>query len=371
MTPKIIPITAVLCALLTSPSTRAADKTFYSGVDISMLPEIEKAGGVYREEGKATDAIQIFRDHGVNLFRVRLFVKPATDFNSSYGATQDLPYVKALAKRIKSAGGTFLLDFHYSDTWADPGKQFKPAAWKDLDFDALEKQVHDYTASVLKELAADGVLPDMVQVGNEITAGILWPDGKVLDAAPDVKEKQWQRFARLVNAGCKAVREAQSEAHPIRIVIHIHGGGKPGLPKWFFTTFNQNPVDYDIMAVSAYPAWSDSLDVVKSNLEELVKQFDKDVIVAETSYPWREMDIRDKSAMKWPATPEGQKQFTQDLAKVVRGLPNGRGIGFIWWYPEAIPTKGLGIWRNGAEGLFDEKGNALPALDAFRGEPRS
>src|SRR5205814_10305657 len=140
---------------------------------------------------------------------------PATDFNSSYGATQDLKYVRALSRRIKSANGKFLLDLHYSDTWADPGKQFKPARWKDLPFDALVKQVHDYTADVLKTLADDGALPDMVQVGNEITGGILWPDGKVLDAAPEHEAEQWQRFATLLNAGAKAVREAQTDAHPI------------------------------------------------------------------------------------------------------------------------------------------------------------
>ena len=357
-------ICVYLCSSVVCFSARAE---FFTGADISMLPEIEKAGGVYKHKGEPADAIKIFRDHGTNLFRVRLFVKPSTDFNKSYGATQDLPYVIALGKRIKASGATFLLDIHYSDTWADPGKQFKPEAWKDLPFDALVQKVHDYTAEVLKELKNAGAMPDMVQVGNEITAGILWPDGKVLDAAPDVKEQQWKKFAQLIDAGCKAVREASTPEHPIRIVLHIHGGGKPGLPKWFFETFNKNPNDYDIIGISAYPAWNDSLETVKSNVEQLLQVCDKPVIIAETSYPWRNMQVRerDRGAMKWPMTPEGQKQFLTDMTATIKSFPNNRGIGFIWWYPEAIPVQGLHIWRDGAEGVFDDKGNVQPVLGLF------
>jgi arabinogalactan endo-1,4-beta-galactosidase len=351
-------IWGVLCA-----SSRAE---FYAGADISMLPEIEKAGGVYRQNNEPVDAIKIFRDHGCNLFRLRLFVKPSTDFNRVWGATQDLPMIRALARRVKASGAKFMLDIHYSDTWADPGKQFKPEAWKDLPFDQLVQKVHDYTAEVLKDLKANDAMPDMVQVGNEITAGILWPDGKVLDAAPEVKAEQWKKFAQLVGAGCKAVREASTPQHPIQIVIHIHGGGRPGLPRWFFETFHQQPNDYDIMAISAYPAWADQLDVVKANIDELVKLSDKKIIIAETSYPWRAMEVRNRVAMKWPQTREGQTQFVQDLTAMIKSVPDGRCIGFIWWYPEAIPTPGLHIWRDGAEALFDDKGNALPALGAFK-----
>jgi arabinogalactan endo-1,4-beta-galactosidase len=360
-------IAFILSLALLCPSIRAQ---FYAGADISMLPELEKAGAVYRQNNEPTDCIKIFRDHGTNLFRVRLFVKPSTDFNRVYGATQDLPMVRALAKRIKASGATFMLDIHYSDTWADPGKQFKPDAWKELEFEALVQKVHDYTAEVLKDLRDNGAMPDMVQVGNEITAGMLWPDGKVLDAEPDVKEQQWRKFGQLVSAGCKAVRAASTDAHPIKIVIHIHGGGRPGLPKWFFETFHQNPHDYDIMAISAYPAWADSLAVVKTNVEQLVKLSDKKIILAETSYPWRDMEVRNRSAMNWPQTREGQKQFIEDLTAMIRSVPDQRCIGFIWWYPEAIPVQGLHIWRNGAEGVFDDKGNALPVLEAFKAATR-
>jgi arabinogalactan endo-1,4-beta-galactosidase len=362
-------VALVFSAIVASPAAHAAERPFYAGVDISMLPEIEKAGGVYRQpNGEPDDAVRIFRDHGCNLFRVRLFVDPSRDFARTHGATQDLATVRALSKRIKSAGGTILLDLHYSDTWADPMHQHKPAAWKDLDFDALEQRVHDYTTAVLKDLRESGAAPEMVQVGNEVTAGILWPDGKVLDQPADVQQRQWERFARLFNAGARAVRAAPREesSQPTRVVLHIHGGGKPGLPRWFFEKFGALGADYDVAAISYYPAWGDSIDALKQNLVDVVRVTNRDVLVAETSYPWRAMEgIKDATVMRWPMTPEGQAQFARDLAEVVRATPDGRGIGVAWWYPEAIPVEGLRIWRGGAEALFDEKGNPLPGLEAF------
>jgi arabinogalactan endo-1,4-beta-galactosidase len=331
-----------------------------------MLPEIEKAGGVFRtSDGTAGDAVALLHDDGCNLFRVRLFVSPATDFNKSYGATQDLQYVRAMAKRIKATGASFLLDIHYSDTWADPSHQTKPAAWQDLSFDALTQKVHDYTAQVLDELERDQAMPDMVQIGNEITGGILWPDGKVLDVPADRETEQWQRFATLLNAGARAVREKQSESHPIRIILHIHGGGKQGMTKWFFGKLSPYQFNYDIVGLSFYPAWNDLLDNLKQNVADAVTATGKDVIIAETSYPWKPLSELNGPAMRWPQTPQGQKQFLNDLKRILADLPEHRALGFIWWYPEAIPTQPLQIWRNGAEALFDEAGKPLPALTAF------
>src|SRR5688500_1880442 len=206
----------------TAPPTAAATqpKQFIAGADISMLPEIEKAGGTFASrDGRRGDALKILRDGGVNLFRVRLFVDPDDEFNDkNYGATQDLDYVVVLARRIKATGAQFLLDIHYSDIWADPAKQHKPAAWKDLEFDALERKVYDYTASVMKALGDAAAEPDMVQVGNEIAGGMLWPDGKVLNAPKEHEARQWERFARLLNAGSRAVREAsKTSGKPIRV----------------------------------------------------------------------------------------------------------------------------------------------------------
>ena len=359
--------TASCAAAQDRPATTAAPE-FIAGADVSMLSEIEKAGGVFASrDGQRGDALKILRDGGCNLFRVRLFVDPGKDFDKNYGATQDLAYVVALARRIEASGAQFLLDIHYSDTWADPAKQHKPAAWKDLDFDALERKVHDYTVSVLKQLHDAGAAPDMVQVGNEIAGGMLWPDGKVLNAAKEDESRQWTRFARLLNAGSRAVREASKAANkPIRVVIHIHGGGKPGLPKWFFGKLKPHYVDFDVVALSFYPAWDDDLAALKQNLADVAAEFDKDILIAETSYSWRTMeDHAGKRTMAWPQTREGQEKFLRDLSDAIRATPNGRGLGFVWWYPEAVPVKGRHIWRGGAEALFDESGAALPALESF------
>jgi arabinogalactan endo-1,4-beta-galactosidase len=365
----LIALMAALCFAVTASSFAFAQDNFWSGADVSSITEIEKAGGIFRDQGKTGDALQILHDHGCNLFRVRLFVNPDREFSHNYGAVQSLDYVRALAKRIKATGASFLLDIHYSDTWADPGKQFTPAAWKDLDFAALEQQTHDYTASVLQDLQANGTPPDIVQVGNEITAGMLWPRGRIVYSPPETAEKvdaQWHKFARLFNAGARAVRAAQTDTHKIRIVLHIHGGGREGLPKWFFGKIAPLGVDYDIIGLSFYPAFDDSIDSLKQNMNDVIGAYGKDVLIAETSYPWKTMQAgRGNNVEKWPQTPEGQRQFLKDLKAVIQAAPGRHGIGFCWWYPEAIPVPKLNIWRNGAEALFDQNGNTLPALDVF------
>jgi len=368
---------AALVTLLCALAARAAGQTtapapLIVGADISMLPEIERADGVYRDaNGQPADAIRILHDQGFNLFRVRLFVNPSHDFNSTWGATQDLDYVRALGKRVKASGAMFLLDLHYSDTWADPGKQTKPVAWKDLDFDALEKQVYDYTASVLHDLAQSGVAPDMVQVGNEIAPGMLWPEGKVLHNAPrDQEDATWRRFARLFDAGAKAVRDASTPQHSIRVVLHIHGGGHKGLPAWFFSRFTPFCTNFDVIALSFYPGPKENFDDLQASLAELIKTYHKDVLVAEVAYPWRPTDDPPDANRRWPLTREGQAQFARDFVNIVRAAPDGHAIGVVWWYPESIRVKGLGIWKEGAMALFDEQGNPLPAMSDLAGGSR-
>jgi arabinogalactan endo-1,4-beta-galactosidase len=366
LTLRILATGLILSALASAAGADSTDHPFLAGVDISMLPTIEQAGGVFRDGSAPGDAIAILRQHGCNLFRVRLFVDPDHDYSRSFGAVQSLDYVKGLAHRIKLAGGMFLLDIHYSDTWADPGKQFKPKAWEALGFDDLVKKVHDYTASVLSDLQADGDTPDLVQVGNEITSGMIWPDGKLVHVPPDQEAAQWRKYAELFNAGAAAVHEFGGTAHPIRVMLHIHGGGRAGLPQWFFGKLSQNVVNYDCIGLSFYPAWDDSMDALKRNMDELIHTYGKDVFIAETSYPWRGGGgIEQNPTMKWPRTPQGQKDFLRDLIALLQNAPGGHGMGFAWWYPEAIPVPHLRVWRDGAEGLFDGHGDALPAMDLF------
>ena len=360
-------ILLTLCAAVAFLAQGAsAAEPFYVGADVSMLPELEKAGAVYTDGGAPGDAIAILRRHGINLFRIRLFVDPQHDVTKDWGATQGLANLRALARRVKASGAAFLLDLHYSDTWADPGNQSKPKAWADLHGAALERKVHDYTAGVLATLKADGTLPDLVQVGNEITPGMLWPDGKLDGKTPAESEAKWTAFARLVKAGASAVRGASTPGYPIRIMVHIDGGDRDGLAKWWFDHFQKQGVDYDLIGLSFYPAASGegAFDHLKANLADAAK-YGKGVMVAEVAYPHAPGPDALKAGGIWPATPAGQAAALRDVIAAVRALPAGRGV--IYWYPESRPVNGLDVWMGGSYALFDAKGEALPALRALGG----
>jgi arabinogalactan endo-1,4-beta-galactosidase len=335
---------------------------FARGADVSMLLEIEKAGGAFRDGGAAKDALRILRDRGVDLFRLRLFVNPSKEYAKCWGATQDLDAVRALAKRIRPLGAKWLLDFHCSDTWADPAHQDKPAAWKDLDLAALEKTVEEYTAGVLADLRKDGVPPDWVQVGNEISPGFLWPDGKLAGGAEE--QASWDRFARLLKAGIRGARRSPEPGRVPRIMVHIDRGGDAGATRGFYGRLRERGVEFDLIGLSYYPWWHGPLENLRENLHAAAKAFGKDVVVVETAYPHRG-GWKDRKNMDWPVTPEGQKRFLAEVVRTVREVPEGRGRGVVYWYPEAIPVKGLEVWNGGTTALFDEKGQALPALDAF------
>ena len=341
------------------------DGEFFVGGDISVLTKIEQAGGVFRDEGKPGDAIEIMSKYGANCFRLRLFVNPT---NESV-VVNDLAYTIALAKRIKASGARLLLNFHYSDTWADPGQQSKPKAWEGLDFDSLERKVYEYTRDCILEFKKAGVLPDMVQPGNEIAPGMLWPDGKLHGVGDP--EKQWDKFARLLKAGVRGVEDASGD-DDVRIVIHIHSGGDWSRTKWFFEHIEQRDVPYDIIGLSYYPWWHGSMEDLKENVSKTAASFGKDVFVVETAYPYRTArvskakDGADKN-MRWPMTPAGQQAFLSELIATIRETPNGRGMGVLWWYPESIPVKGLRVWNGGATAMFESEGNTLPALSAFGG----
>jgi len=351
-------IFVLLLALVASHAT-AAEPSFYLGGDISSLSELEKFGAVYRDNAKPGDCITILHDHGCNLFRLRLFVNPDHDFDKNYGATQDLPMVLTLAKRIKKSGAKFSLAIHYSDTWADPGKQFKPDAWKDLPPGGLEQKVTDYTAGVMAAMKANGTMPDIVEVGNETTNGMLWPDGKLDGKTPEEKDRKWDRYAALLEAGVRGVR-SQFTADRARVLIHIDSGGKRGIPSWFFGELKKRNADFDIIGLSFYPIWNDSLNALKQNMTEL-SPMGKDILIIETAYPQKPMKQTPQTT--WPMTPAGQKQFLDELISTVKAAPGHRGIGVVWWYPEAVPIAHHKVWNGGALGWFDGQGDLLPAMN--------
>ena len=329
----------------------SANAAWTAGVDLSALPALEVAGAVYRDaDGHAGDAIGIFKHHGVNLVRLRLFVNPSHDFNVTMGAMQDLPGTLAMARRARAAGLGVLLDLHYSDTWADPSHQATPAAWAKLSPGDLAQRVQSYTADVVRQVA-----PDAVAVGNEITAGMLWPTGKL-----DKTEASRDRLAALLSAGVRGVRAVDPK---IKVMIHVSGGGRAGLPGGFFDHLDRRHVDYDEVGISFYPTWNDDIDGLRRNLAELGRG-GKDVVVAEVGYPSRGKATTPQC--RWPMTPAGQAACLADVVTAVRATPGGHGRGVIWWYPEAVPVKGLRVWEGGRLGLFDDHGTLLPAADGLR-----
>ena len=352
----------LLVACLGGTTAPATDRSaqLLSGGDISALERIEQAGGVYRDGGRVGDAIAILRAHGANTFRLRIFVHP----NGTEVQVNDLPYTLRMAKRIHAAGAKLLLDFHYSDTWADPGKQTIPAAWASLGFDSLARTVETYTASVVAELKRAGALPDLVQVGNEIDHGMLWPAGAIGGSADSLL--QWDHFTSLLKAGVRGVRDALAPGDSVRIMLHYSGGGSVAGTRSFFDQIKARGVPFDLIGLSYYPWWHGTLADLRANLAATAARYGKDVMVAETAYPWRpggwEGFAPNTAPMTWPVTPAGQTAFLRDVAAAVAATPQGRGAGVLWWYPEAIPVPGLFVWAGGSLALFDSTGNALPAL---------
>jgi len=263
---------------------------------------------------------------------------------------------------VKAAGAMQLLDLHYSDSWADPSHQDKPKQWADLHGTALETKVYDYTVNTLTTFKKAGVLPEMVQVGNEIAPGMIWPDGQ-LSKDPE----SWTRFAALINAGVRGVRAVEDPKHPIQIMIHIHGGGREGHPQHFFKHLARFVKDYDLIGLSFYPGDNETLSILKSNMAELANTYHKEIIVAETAYPNRPIpEMKSVSDLEWPTTPEGQRDFLLALRTAIDDVPDHRGAGFIYWYPEAIKLPHLWTWRSGALALFDEHGLPLPSMEIYK-----
>lgn len=348
---------SIFALLIFSAVCRAEDPAVFAGADLSMLQFVEGGGVCYRENGQEKDPLAIFKNHGFNTVRLRLFVNP----DGTRGQMNTLPYTLALASRVKKAGFRLLLDFHYSDGWADPGKQTPPAAWKDFSHAQLVQQLHDYTRDTLGEFRNAGCLPDMVQVGNEITNGMCWPDG-----GGPLNDAKWDAFADLLKAGIRAVREA-SGSNKIKIVLHIDRGGNRDVSAWFFDHIQSRHVDFDIIGLSFYPFENGSIAGLRDNLAELARTRHKDIIIAETACYWR----GDKPAETGKdCTPENQKGFLEDLIRTVAATPGNHGKGVFYWAPEWIMPEKWNVGRKSSglesRALFDDTGNALPAMDAFR-----
>lgn len=362
---------------------------YYKGMDISTLLEVEKCGGKFYDSGKEADLLTILKNYDVNAVRIRLWNDPYSEEGEPYGAgTNDFNSVLELSGRAKEKGLDILLDYHYSDFWADPGKQFIPKAWRGYSVDELEQAVYDYTRETLLKLEKEGLLPDMVQVGNELTNGLLWPYGKT---------PNYDNIARFVKAGVRAVREVSDK---IKVMIHLDNGGNNELYREWFDNFVKRGGDFDIIGLSYYPFWHGTFDMLENNMKDIAVRFGKELIIAEVSMGYtmedyasyeklspserKGMATRPELAEKieYSMTKEGQTEFMKELFRRIERVPENKGRGFFYWEPAWIPVPGSGWaaesslkyiedkgpcgneWANQA--LFDYEGNALPALGAVR-----
>lgn len=344
----------------------------YLGGDVSVLQSyLDKGVSYYDGQGsRIPDVLEYLKgdDVGWNALRVRLFVDPVrkdADGKTDAQVCQDLDYVVRLCKRIKSEGFALLLDFHYSDTWADPANQWIPKAWASLSEDQLQAKVYDYTKECLQRLKAEGATPDFIQPGNEISYGMLWSSkvdrtSRTNRCFSDSPQENWTRFIRFLQQATKACREVCPDA---KIIIHTERAGKPNVLSDIYKRLSD--VDYDQIGLSYYPFWHNSLQVLSQSLNTLATSFpDKKVQIVETAYYYQwpqgiEYDFSDR----WPYTPAGQAAFAKDLIAELRKHSNVNGL--YWWFPEengnGPDSSVLTGWIN--RGLWDnESHRALPGL---------
>jgi arabinogalactan endo-1,4-beta-galactosidase len=303
--------------------------TFAKGADVSWVTQMEAAGyKFYDKNGSQQDLFVLLKSLGLNSIRLRVWVNPADGWCN----TAD---VVAKALRAKAASMKIMIDFHYSDSWADPGKQPKPAAWAALDFAALTTMVHDYTVNVMNTLKTNGITPDWVQVGNETNDGMLWEDGRA--------SKSMANFAALIKAGYAAVKSVSSTT---KVIVHISNGYDNGLFRWMFDGLKANGAQWDIIGMSLYPStsnWADYDSKCLANINDMVSRYSTPCMVVEVGMP--------------ASSPEASRSFLTDIITKVNSASNGLGV--FYWEPEAYNWQGYGL------GAFDNNGKPTIALDAF------
>lgn len=363
---KVAPMLAWWAALfmvMTASAWADAPHGYYLGADLSYVNEMEDCGVVYRDGGKPEDPFVSLQSRGANLVRVRLWN------DAKWTRYSNLADVKKTIRRARRAGMQVLLDFHYSDDWADGDKQIIPQAWAHItDPDALAQTLYDFTLRTLRELDRDGLMPELVQVGNET-------NGEILSTLERAKEPiNWSRNAKLFNAGIRAVRDAggQSSIKP-RVMLHV--AQPENVEPWFAAAKAAGVTDFDLIGISYYRRWStQDLDGLDAVIRRLRQNYRADVLVVEAAYPWT-LENADQSSnllgtstliAGYPATPSGQRHYLIDLTQ--RVISNG-GVGLVYWEPAWLSSKCETRWATGSAWdnatLFDHRGELLPGSDFF------
>lgn len=362
---------------------------FVKGMDLSTLLEMERCGAKYYDHGQEMDILDIMKKYDVDTIRLRLWNDPKSESGELYGAgNNDLAETIAIGKRVTDAGLGVLLNFHYSDFWADPGKQIKPKAWASYGVEELEKAVYDFTKDSLQQVLDAGVNVTMIQVGNELSNGLLWPEGQL---------PNYDNVAKFVSAGIRACREVKAD---IPLMIHLDNGGNNALYRDWFDHYMERGEDFDYIGLSYYPFWHGTLQMLEGNMNDIAVRYGKELIVAEVSMGHTMEDYKSyekltdserkgyatkpelAAKVEYPMTVQGQVDFTKDFLNRVANVADDKGAGFFWWEPAWIPVPGSGWatpaslkymndpgpcgneWANQA--LFDYEGNALPTLEVIR-----
>ncbi|RZJ31801.1 MAG: arabinogalactan endo-1,4-beta-galactosidase [Flavobacterium sp.] len=332
---KIVLISALFVLL----SCNAQEKTsFAKGADVSWLLQMEADGyKFYDTDGKPADCLQLLKDRGMDAVRLRVFVNPSYDKQSGHCSKDE---TVAMAVRAKKMGMRVMIDFHYSDSWADPAKQFKPKAWENHSFPELLNDVYKHTFDVLSAIKKAGVTPEWVQIGNEIPGGMLWPDGST---------NNWSQLGQLLTKGYDAAKAVDKN---IKVIVHVDEGNNRKKFRKFFDNVTAQKVKYDVIGLSYYPFWiksdyKDNIGDLSQNLKDLASRYNKEVMVVEVG---GESD---------------KVQNTHDMLaaviKAVKEVPNQKGLGVFYWEPEGATS-----WSKYTLNAWQNDGKPSPALDAFK-----
>ncbi|WP_293892201.1 glycosyl hydrolase 53 family protein [Flavobacterium sp.] len=327
-----------LLLLLFSTFGFSQNKPFAKGADVGWLPQMEATGyKFYDADGKEKDCLQLLKDRGMNSIRLRVWVNPNDDKASGHCSKEE---TVVMALRAQKMGMRVMIDFHYSDSWADPTKQYKPKAWKNHSFPELLNDVYNHTFDVISALKKAGVTPEWVQIGNEIPVGMLWPDGST---------DNWQQLGQLLNKGYDAVKAVDKK---IKVIVHVDEGNNNAKFRKFFDNATAQKVRYDVIGLSYYPFWikKDYTEVIaelESNLNDMAKRYGKEVMIVEIG------GEDDKV--------ENTYQLLATAIKAAKNVPNHKGIGVLYWEPE-----GARSWSHYNLSAWQADGKPSPALDAFK-----
>ena len=324
--------------LFLSSCASSQKNTFAKGADVSWLPQMEATDYTfYDSNGNKKDCLQLLKDYGMNSIRLRVFVNPNNDKASGHCSKEE---TITMALRAQKIGMRVMIDFHYSDSWADPSKQNKPAAWKNHTFTELLSDVYNHTFDVINSLKKAGVTPEWVQIGNEIPGGMLWPDGST---------ENWIQLGQLLNKGYDAVKAVDQN---IKVIVHVDEGNNNAKFRTFFDHATAHKVRYDVIGLSYYPYWikkdySETIADLQFNLNDMAQRYNKEVMIVEVGGE------------------DDKIQNTYELLaatiKTVKNVPNNKGIGVLYWEPQ-----GERSWSQFALSAWLPDGKPSPALDAFK-----